>query len=33
MPQTSSNLPLFGLIGLASIGAALVLGSFTKRID
>jgi hypothetical protein len=33
MPQTSSNLPLFGLIGLVSIGAALVLGSFAKRID
>jgi len=33
MPQTSSNLPLFGLIGFLSIGAALVLGSFAKRID
>jgi len=34
MPQTSSNLPLFGLIGFLSIGAALALGSFAaKRID
>jgi hypothetical protein len=33
MPQTSSNLPLFGLIGFLSIGAALALGSFAKRIN
>jgi len=33
MPQTASNLPVFALFGLLSAGAALVLGTFAKRMD
>ncbi len=32
MPQTGSNIPLFALIGFLSIGSALGLGSFVKRL-
>jgi hypothetical protein len=32
MPETASNLPLFALFGLLSLGAAITLGSFAKRI-
>jgi hypothetical protein len=31
MPETASNLPLFALMGLLSLGAAITLGSFAKR--
>jgi LPXTG-motif cell wall-anchored protein len=31
MPQTGSNVPLFALLGLLTIGAALTLGAFSKR--
>jgi len=32
MPQTATNLPLFALLGLLSIGAALSIGIFAKRL-
>jgi len=31
MPETGSNLPLFALLGLLSLGTAITLGSFAKR--
>jgi hypothetical protein len=31
MPQTASDMPLFAMLGLLSIGAALTLGTFIKR--
>jgi hypothetical protein len=31
MPQTASNVPLFAMLGLLSIGAALSVGAFAKR--
>jgi len=33
MPQTATNVPLFMLLGLLSIGAAVTLGSFAKRVN
>jgi len=33
MPQTGSNLPLFALFGLVSVGGALGLGVFAKRLS
>jgi hypothetical protein len=33
LPATASNLPLIGLLGLMSLGAAFALGAFAKRIQ
>jgi hypothetical protein len=33
LPATASNLPLIGLLGLMSLGAAFALGAFAKRVQ